>query len=426
MLPQTQFVKLPAEARHATGSVTFPRGFRAAGVAAGIKRSSRLDVGLLVSDAPCISAALFTQNAAAAAPVHITRESGRTHALRGCVVNSGNANAYTGEQGLADARHMRALAAELLQLDEREIAVASTGVIGEQLPMAKIDHGIRAAAAELSAGGGLRFSSAIRTTDRHPKRGAIAVDVPGGEVRLGFAAKGAGMICPNMATMLCFITCDAVLEAQQWQDLVGAAVRESFNRITVDGQESTNDMVLALANGVSGVRLDAEGSRRVGEALRAALECLAIAVVADGEGASTVVRLLVTGAADDEEAEAVARAIADSPLVKTAFYGDDPNWGRIAQAAGQALARGQRLPTASARPPLIHPLRLDIAYGDLPVVTGENPRSLDDEERSGLHRYLEQPEVDVSVHLYRGSASTHVYFSDLTHQYVTLNAEYST
>jgi len=424
MLPATRFATLPSCAHQAGHSVTHPRGFRAAGVAAGVKRSGRLDVGLLVSDLPCVSAAFFTRNAAAAAPVRITRESADCGSLRACVVNSGNANAYTGEEGTAAALCMRAAAAKALRLPAHEVAVASTGVIGVPLPLERVERGIDEAARQLASDGGLRFASAIRTTDRGPKRGALSVRVPGGEVRLGFAAKGAGMICPSMATMLCFITSDAALEAEAWQRLVGEAVAGSFNRITVDGQESTNDTVVALANGASGVRLDEEGREAVGEALRAALTALAVAIVADGEGASTVVRLSVTGAADEREAAAVARAIADSPLVKTAFYGGDPNWGRVAQAAGQALARlcGQ-LPDAAA---FGAPLCLDIAYGPVTVVAGDRQRELDQAEQRMLRHHLEQAEVDLHVHLRRGPAATGLYFSDLTHQYVTLNAECTT
>jgi glutamate N-acetyltransferase/amino-acid N-acetyltransferase len=425
MLPATRFASLPAGVRQGTDGVTYPQGFRAAGVACGIKRSRRLDLGLLVSDRPCVSAAFFTQNAASAAPVNVTRDGCRAGAIRACVVNSGNANACTGAEGEAAALRMRAAAAQVLSLPDEEVAVASTGVIGRRLPIEKVESGIADASAQLSADGGLRFSSAIRTTDRSLKRGSLHVKVPGGEVRLGFATKGAGMICPDMATTLSFVTCDAALPADDWHGLVCEAVGLSFNRITVDGQESTNDMVLALANGASGVRLDGEGRHLVGEALKAAMISLAIAVAADGEGASTVVRLSVAGAADAGEAEAVARHIADSPLVKTAFYGDDANWGRVAQAVGQALARRQRGPASSGRP-LVLPLLLDIAFGPVSVVAGDCERPLSGSEAAQLRDHLELPEVDLSVHLHRGEAATHLYFSDLTHQYVTLNAEYTT
>ena len=424
MLPATRFASIPASATAAGHGVTHPLGFRAAGVAAGIKRSGRLDVGLLHSDLPCTSAALFTRNAAAAAPVRVTRELSDCDALRTCVVNSGNANACTGEEGTSAALRMRAAAAAALGVPAKQVGVASTGVIGVPLPVDRVERGIALAAASLSADGGLRFASAIRTTDRHQKRGALTLHLPEGEVRLGFAAKGAGMICPHVATMLCFVTCDAAVAVGDWRRLVCDAVAASFNRITVDGQESTNDTVMALANGASGVRTGEEGLAALGRALTAALTSLAIAVVGDGEGASTVVRLSVTGAADAQEAEAVARAVADSPLVKTAFYGDDPNWGRVAQAVGQALARLHRAAPEGTVPPA--PLRLDIAYGPVTVVAGGREYALDDAQRAALHRHMEEAEVDLSLHLHRGAAEALLYFSDLTHQYVTLNAEYTT
>ena len=232
--------------------------------------------------------------------------------------------------------------------------------------MPLIERGVVQAAARLTRDGGTRFAAAIRTTDRTPKHGALRLDLPEGEVRLGFAAKGAGMISPHMATMLCFVTCDAVVAAPDWARLVGAAVARSFNRISVDGQESTNDTVLAFSNGASGVRPGERGLALLGQALDAALLSLAVAIVADGEGATKVVRLAVSGARDEPEAEAVARAIADSPLVKAAFYGEDPNWGRVVQSAGQALAaRGEAAP-----------LRADVDYGDLRLLADGLPARL--------------------------------------------------
>ena len=217
--------------------------------------------------------------------------------------------------------------------------MASTGVIGEPLDMGKVEPGIAAAAAAVKPGGGEHFSQAIRTTDSSPKRGALEIETADGVVRLGAAAKGCGMISPRMATMLCFVTCDAAVAVDDWRTLLTAAVEESFNRITVDGQESTNDTVVGFANGASGVRLGKAGLGRLAEALDALLLALAVGMVADGEGATKVVRLTVDGARDAGEAERVARAVADSPLVKTAFFGRDANWGRIVQAVGQALGR---------------------------------------------------------------------------------------
>jgi glutamate N-acetyltransferase/amino-acid N-acetyltransferase len=362
----------------------------------------------------------FTSNAAAAAPVCLTRDHSDCAHLRAAVVNSGNANACTGEQGDADAARMRALAAVRLHLPVEQVAVASTGLIGVNLPMEKIEPGIDAATTALMGGGatpagGAGFNAAIRTTDKFAKGGALEVSLDEGLVRLGFAAKGCGMISPNMATMLCFVTCDAELTAAEWEKLLKGAVATTFNRITVDGQESTNDMVLGLCNGASGVRPGAAELARLGEALRAGLLALAVSIVADGEGTVHTMRLTVSGARDAQEADAVARAVGNSPLVKTAFFGRDANWGRILQATGQALGRaGRTLPA------------VEIAYDDLTIVRGGRAVALGPDERERLAAILEQAEIDVRVALGGGSGEATLYFSDLGHDYVSLNAEYST
>lgn len=415
MLPISRFAQLPAFVRQAERSVTSPQGFVAAGVATGVKKRGKLDLGILAATGPCVSAATFTQNAAAAAPVRLTRETGDCARLRAVVVNAGNANACTGKRGLGDAARMRLLAAQGLRLPVELVAVASTGVIGQHLPMERIEPGIAEAARHVRPGGGEHFAQAIRTTDRTPKRGALEIETGAGVVRLGVAAKGCGMISPGMATMLCFATCDAQLPGEVWSPMVKAAVDATFNRVTVDGQESTNDMVLALANGASGIAPDDEGLVRIDAGLRAALLSIALAIVADGEGATKTVRLQVTGAADPGEAERVARAVADSPLVKTAFYGRDANWGRIVQAAGQAL--GGRGLTA---------LPVEVAYDDLVVVRGGEPAALGEGAQERLADIMTSPEIALRVALDGSGASSTVYFSDLTHDYVTLNAEYTT
>ncbi len=415
MLPSSSFVALPLCARPADGGVTHPAGFLAAGVASGVKRRGKLDLGIVASEVPCVSAATFTSNAAAAAPVRLTRATSDCRHLRAVVVNAGNANACTGKQGLADAARMRVLAAGHVRVPVEQVAVASTGLIGVHLPMEKIEPGIAAAARTLTPGGGASFAEAIRTTDKHGKWGALAVTLPEGQVRLGFAAKGCGMISPNMATMLCFVTCDAVVSAEAWGALMRRAVGASFNRITVDGQESTNDMVLGFCNGASGVAPGAEGLASLAEALDAALLALAVSIVADGEGSSRAMKLTVTGARDGGEAEAVARAVANSPLVKTAFYGSDANWGRIMQAIGQALGRdGHRA------------LPARIAYEDVVIVDQGQPASLDPAQQGRLAAVMSQPEIALTVALNGPGAEATVFFSDLTHDYVTLNAEYST
>jgi len=358
-------------------------GYRAAGVPCGLKAGGETDLGLLDCRAEEVSSALLlTRNASAAAPVRVCRERCEGSSIRAVVVNSGNANAATGEQGFRDALEMRDCAARALDFDPAAVAVAETGVIGVALDIASVRAGVEAAAGSLSESGGEAFSDAIRTTDRWPKRCTVRQ----GGVTLSAQAKGAGMIEPGFATLLCFVQTDA--EVADPEAELRRAVAGSFERITVDGQMSTNDTVLLQASGEAGAPLP-DGL------LDAVLLQLALEVVADGEGATRVGRVEVSGAASTEEADRVARAIGNSPLVKTALYGRDPNWGRVAQAAGMALA-GQQLAE-------LGPGEIDAA--DLAS---------------------EAPEVELSVRLDRGEAAGHVFFCDLTHDYVTLNAEYTT
>ena len=314
---RSRWVEAPAGVEELDPDQLAP-GFRAGGAHCGLKGGGRTDVGLLVCDAEKVSSALLlTRNASAAAPIRVCREVTERGRVRAAVVNSGNANAETGEQGFADALAMSAVAAKQLGLEQPQVAVAETGTIGVPLPLDAVLVGVAEAASTLSSGGGGSFSDAILTTDRWPKRCTLRA----GGVTLSAQAKGAGMIEPNMATMLCFVQTDAVVEDAG--ELLRDAVDASFNRITVDGQMSTNDMVLLQASGASGQPLP-EGL------LEAVLMQLAIEIVRDGEGAARTARIEVTEAATKAEAERVARAIANSPLVKTALFGRDPNWGRIA------------------------------------------------------------------------------------------------
>ena len=379
---RSRWVARPDGAEERTGGELAP-GFRAAGVHCGLKEGGATDLGLLVCDPPEVrSALLLTRNAAAAAPVRVCRDECDAGSIRAAVVNSGNANAATGAAGYRDALAMRDAAAAAIGADPRAVAVAETGVIGAPLDTESVRRGIEDAAAALSPDGGADFSEAIRTTDRWPKRCLVRA----GGVTLSAQAKGAGMIEPGFATMLCFVQTDAVCEdaATALRD----AVAGSFERITVDGQMSTNDTVLIQATGESGRPLP-EGL------LDAVLLQLALEVVADGEGATRVGRAAVEGAAGEEEAERVARAIANSPLVKTALFGRDPNWGRVAQAAGMALA-GEELPELG-------------------------PAEVDAAELGG-----EEREAELLVRLDRGDAAAHVFFSDLGHEYIRVNAEYTT
>jgi glutamate N-acetyltransferase/amino-acid N-acetyltransferase len=358
-------------------------GFRAGGAHCGLKGGGRTDVGIVVCDAdPVTSAMVLTRNASAAAPVRVCRDEVDGGDVRAAVVNSGNANAETGEQGLADARAMCERTAAALGLEPSQVAVAETGTIGVPLPIDAVLPGIDEAVSTLSQDGGSVFSDAILTTDRWPKRCTLRA----GGVTLSAQAKGAGMIEPNMATMLCFVQTDAVVEDADSR--LRAAVESSFNRITVDGQMSTNDMVLLQASGASGQPLPAG-------LLEGVLLQLAIEIVRDGEGAARAARIDVSEAASQPEAERVARAIANSPLVKTALFGRDPNWGRIAQAAGAALA-------------------------------GEDLDELGAEAIDAAELGAETEEAEIGLRLGRGEHGAHVWFSDLGYEYVKINAEYTT
>ena len=407
---RSRWVECPAHVREA-GATALPGGFRAAGAAAGIKERG-LDVGIVASDEErTTAAARFTTNALVAAPVTVSREAALER-LRAVVVNSGNANVSDGERGLATARAAQAATAEALGIEAERVAVASTGVIGRNLPREKLLAGIGEAAAGLGpdAGG---FADSIMTTDRRPKRACLEVQLPSGEVRLAAQAKGAGMISPRLATMLCFVETDAALDADTLGLLTAVTAKRSFERISVDGQLSTNDSVFALASGASGVRVEAESPDELalGEAMDALLRQLALEVVADGEGASRVGRVVVRGGVD--VVEPVARAVADSPLVKTALLGADPNFGRILQAAGQALA---------GRAPFV----VDLEIEGRQVVSASAVLELSPAELDELARAVAVPEVEITLTVPGEGGETEVFFSDLTHDYVSLNAEYST
>ena len=389
-----------------------PGGFRAAGVACGIKPSGGRDLGLLVcgSSEPA-SAARFTVSGVLAAPVLVTQERCRIDALRALVVNSGNANAATGGRGLDQAARMQGAAAIACGVPEDQVAVASTGVIGVALPGDRVIAGVRAASAELRADGDGDLAAAITTTDAFEKRAALEVELDAGKVRLSAQAKGAGMISPRFATLLCFVQTDAALQPHTADLLLGVCVKRSFERISVDGQLSTNDTVILMSSGASGVSVASESADevRLGEALDALLRQLALLIVRDGEGAARVGRVMVYGG-DPEAVEASARAVANSPLVKAALHGADPNWGRIAQAVGMAM-------------PGTAPLPLDISIEGVDVCSGGQAVPFDQE---GLDRAVRRDEVEYVVGLPGTGAETEVFFSDLSHEYVTINAEYTT
>jgi glutamate N-acetyltransferase/amino-acid N-acetyltransferase len=382
-------------------------GFAAAGVAAGIKPSG-LDVGVLFCRAAdAVSAARFTTNARVGAPVIASREAD-LHRLRAVVANSGCSNTGDGERGLATARATQARAAQLLGIEPAQVGVASTGVIGTELPRERLLAGVEAAIAALGADAE-RLSEAILTSDRGPKRACLEVRLSAGTVRISAQAKGAGMISPRFATMFCFVQTDAALEAATLELLTSVCVKRSFDRISVDGQLSTSDTVFVLASGESGVHVAAESEDelRLGEALDALMRQLALAIVADGEGARRVGRIVVRGAA--EHVEPVARAIANSPLVKTALHGADPNFGRILQAAGMVYPPDGGFP-------------VDLEIEGVQVVSGGEAVVSDLRSLDGLVRGTE---VEYALTLPGSGGETEVFFSDLSPEYVRFNSEYT-
>jgi glutamate N-acetyltransferase/amino-acid N-acetyltransferase len=405
----SRWIDRPAHVTERAGGL--PEGFRAAGVACGLKPEGALDLGLLVCDDPePASAARFTRSGVLAAPVLLCQERCALDHLGAVVVNSGNANAATGGRGLDAAAKAQGAAALAAGLAAERVAVASTGVIGVQLDSAKIVHGLVDAHGGLRPDGDADLADAIRTTDAFAKRASLRVELSGGTVTLSAQAKGAGMIAPNFATMLCFVQTDAILEPETADLLLGVCVKRSFDRISVDGQLSTNDTAILMAGGRSGVRVvpESDDEGRFGEALDALLRQLALLMVRDGEGAARVGRVLVRGG-HPASAEHAARAVANSPLVKAALHGGDPNWGRIAQAVGAAL-------------PGTAPLPLDIEIAGVPVCARGVAVPYD---AVALAEAVTADEVDYEVGLPGEGAETEVFFSDLSHEYVSINADYT-
>jgi glutamate N-acetyltransferase / amino-acid N-acetyltransferase len=402
----SRWVDLPVNAGEAR-DMELPAGFRAAGVAAGIKPSG-LDVGVLVSDAPeTVSAARFTTNARLGAPVLVSKQAelGR---LRAVVANSGCSNVGDGRRGLDTASAMQEAAARRLGVEPTQVGVASTGVIGQELPRDKVVTGVNDACDELGLDGE-SFSEAILTSDSAPKRACLDVHLGRGAVKLAAQAKGAGMIEPRYATMFCFIETDAGMPRETLDLLTGVCVKRSFDRISVDGQLSTSDTVFALANGRSGIEIEPESDDelRFGEALDALLRQLALLIVADGEGARRVGRIVVSGR--PEAVEPVARSVANSPLVKTALHGGDPNFGRILQAAGQAWPAGD---------PFVADLSIE---GRMVVSAGDAIES----DAAELRELVQGDEIEYELTLPGEGGETEVFFSDLSPEYVTFNADYT-
>ncbi|GKV55867.1 arginine biosynthesis bifunctional protein ArgJ [Sporosarcina sp. NCCP-2222] len=392
-------------------NIVSPKGFQAVGVHCGLKHKKN-DLALLVSEIPASVAGVFTTNQIQAAPLQVTKqvvyETGKMQAI---IINSGNANACTGKQGLADAYAMQQKTAEKLGIDPQLVGVASTGVIGEKLKMETLLAGIDMLQPTASLEGSIQFSQAILTTDTVTKNIAYQTEIDGKEVIVAGTAKGSGMIEPNMATMLGFITTDAKIESKHLQQALASVTDRTFNAITVDGDTSTNDMVIALANGLAEnetltpLHPDWEAFM---QALHAVAQDLAKMIAKDGEGATKLIEVEVTGAINDVEARKIGKTVVGSPLVKTAVFGCDANWGRVIAAVGYSGA-------------VIDPEKIDIQIGSTYVVKAGEPVLFSEQQ---LTDYLKQPEVKISIHLHAGAGTGTAWGCDLTYDYVQINATY--
>lgn len=399
----------------AGGSELGPQGYQAAGIACGIKEAEGVkDLALIYSKVPATVAGLFTRNRVKAAPVLYTRRRVRGGICRALIVNSGNANACTGQQGLLDAEAMARLTARALHIPHQQVLVSSTGVIGRPLPMEKIERGIPSLVATLSPNGFHDVAEAMMTTDTRPKMVTEQVAIGGQEVTILGMTKGAGMLHPQLATMLTFLLTDAAAGHEVLSALLREGVSSTFHRITVDGDTSTNDMILLMANGAKGNSPLHPGDERLEsfkKALFGVMGRLAQAIVRDGEGRTKVVEIVVRGAKSSREAERMAFRVARSPLVKTAFFGQDPNWGRIMAALG-----GAGIP--------FDPQKVDISFDDVLVVEGGGQAKGTDEER--VWEVLQREEFAVIIDLHQGTSQTSVLTTDLSYDYVRINASYST
>ena len=399
------------------GGITSPKGFRAAGVCAGLKRNGALDMAMICSEKPCTFSGTFTTNLFPAAPVQLCKERVlHEKTIQAVIVNSGVANACTGLEGYRNAENMARLTAEELKLSPGMVMVSSTGRIGNQLPMEKIAAGIKAAAKALRADGGADAAKAIMTTDTKPKEIALTFSVGDKVVTIGGTCKGAGMIAPKMAvphaTMLCYITTDCVISNRQLSAMLGEVVDDSFNKVTVDGDMSTNDTVIVMANGASGAEIR-EGSideLHFKTALTMVAQHLARSIAMDGEGATKFVSVEVSGAANNSEAELCARTVANSLLCKTAWFGCDPNWGRVLAAAGRSGAN------FSAE-------NVSLDYDEMPVVRNGMDAGVPEAE---LARVLKRGEFTIKLNLGEGHGSFAVWTSDVSYEYVKINADYHT
>lgn len=396
-----------------TQGVTFAKGFTAAGVKAGIKKSGNLDVAVIYTKTQAVVAGTFTQNKVAAAPVYVSKEVVATGTAHAIVANAGCANACTGQQGLDDAHKMAQIAADELGVNADDVIVGSTGVIGVNLPMDKLEAGIKDAVANLSADGSGNAGRAIITTDTHSKSVTCEFELSGKTVRMGAIAKGSGMIRPNMATMLCYITTDIAIDQALLQKAVSGCVEKSFNMISVDGDMSTNDMVIVLANGeANNAKITEENAdyQIFFDKLMMLCTELAKQIAADGEGASKFLTINVKGAKSFADAKTVGMAIANSPLVKTAFFGEDPNWGRVICAVGYSGAD-------------MVPEKTVVKFGGITIFANGTGAAYDEK---ALAHVMKEKDIVIDIELNMGQEDATVWSCDLSYEYVKINGEYHT
>jgi len=392
------------------GSVTSVAGIKATGIHSGIKRK-RKDLALIVSDEPCNVAGTFTLNKVKAAPLLVSQELiNKGGKVRAILINSGNANACTGDRGLNDALESQKYCAEKLGIDQLEVVISSTGVIGEYLPMHILKTGIDSIVGQLTYTDGIKAAKAIMTTDLVEKTIAVKVQLSNGEITIGGIAKGSGMIMPNMATMLSFITTDAEVENTLLKKMLLKSVQNSFNKISVDGDTSTNDMVVIMANGVSKINLEenTDDSNLFFEALQTITIELAKKVVVDGEGATKLITVAVSGCENEEDANTIAKTISNSPLVKTAVYGSDANWGRILSAAGRSGVD-------------FDPSKVEIKFDDMTILGKDYYHEFDEDDATEI---LSKKEITISVNLNSGNGSSTWWTCDFSEKYVEINAAY--
>jgi len=399
--------------KNAKLGVTFPKGFTAAGVKAGIKKSGNPDLAVIYTKTEAAVAGTFTQNQVAAAPVYASKKVAATGTAHAVVSNSGCANACTGAVGDADAAKTQAVAAAALGCEPLDVIVGSTGVIGVPLPMDKVEAGVKQAVSELRPDGSEAAANAIITTDTHTKSCSTSITIDGKEVRFGAIAKGSGMIRPNMATMLCYITTDLAIDQKLLQEALSTVVETTFNMISIDGDMSTNDMVIVLANGEAGNAKITEKNAdydKVVETLHTISEGMAERIAADGEGATKFLKIHVHGTKSFADAKAVGMAVANSPLVKTAFFGEDPNWGRVICAVGYAGVP-------------MDPEKTVVSFGGIPVYAHGVGAGAD---KDALAKVMAEHDIVIDVDLADGDAEATVFSCDFSYEYVKINGEYHT